>query len=1077
MLAKFSKLIILFAILLTAVSVHADNDDPLFVEAETLPPSIDVEAAVKQQLAEFNSLIFDNLKKPENIEFAKQSLNELGILKDYESYLTKLFTMLNAIDPTVKIEDLPRIDAILKEKYGWSSYDLLVEHEKLVENLEKYILPYLEAEAYEREWNLNNPDNNGTFKDKNTDENNVVKKSEAKGDERRDFDYMLNYLNSSEEELLSYKKKWEEQRKVIANYLESRIKDSKGYIYGQTGVWEEKRQEYKGTGTWEEKKEDGSRVFVSGDKVEESRVFVAGEKKEVIESGSYANAKTPLDYAKSTILNLKNGFIIDQLHSVFIYERQLMMADYHLENLDSKVINVQLYRDILLASKNNPERFKQLMKEMGVRDKETWLYQKFNTVEADVEGQLALEYEKAEVNQNSFKVFFKDLPGSSINILLASSVSDTFFTALSQSSITSWAVPKVPGKNKDTYSWNNYRDRQITTYGSIETWVGLLTFLGTTQTVNYAGKYLVQNWDKNWISIRQASKMKFSFVNENAAKVFSKIEGSALFQRVSATKFATRLNTMFKSTMYLEERLASTTFVKGVGFLTKSTFRLVKGFGFFSIGFALGDRFSRAVTTKSMFSNELALAPDDPIRIKTEELLDAMSSGGSWAETGNVMISLFAAEVIFQKASSVPMYYSVMKDLNKSKCGWTFDNLKVAFDKVIQNQKAPTPSTSWFRPKTWSLSLSRTSGVFILQNYINEVILSKFLFKGVITDYKKLVQSQSVQLQMTQMLSLAKEMVENKEINYIEKYLYPEYGKYLFMEDIIAQVKLKKDNVSCCLAYTSKEAIQSKETMSGEQLAFECLVNLFKSIAYPTLTKFTCDYAEFLAKNATQSIVGATPEQQKIIDQGTKKLEILITATQNNDSIIVLIEKADFIKAKQKMNTNEHDPSVVAALSAVIDEVAAGYSNMTVESGLALIKSLFTVSYPKIVGEKSGIEWQFKKDILNALTTVIYNKLKVVGASYTEGKLTGEAYLQSKIYKLLQTVVMLKETNPGHKSSIYETVANLGFTGVRITESGAAEIKIPDNLKTPKKQVPDSNEQTLPDSNKQVIPDMNKKEE
>jgi hypothetical protein len=238
-------------------------------------------------------------------------------------------------------------------------------------------------------------------------------------------------------------------------------------------------------------------------------------------------------------------------------------------------------------------------------------------------------------------------------------------------------------------------------------------------------------------------------------------------------------------------------------------------------------------------------------------------------------------------------------------------------------------------------------------------------------------------------------------------------------------------------------------------LAFSCLVNLVGNISDPTKTPFTCSPAALQA-NKDISLVKdiMTPVQKKMLEDNKEKIVNFHQALEDQDDMVKLIEKGKFTAAEKMLtdgltkeeNDGGYNADVVKTLNETIDKISNGYSTMTIESGLEMLETLFTETYPTIIGTNTQTDIKIKKDVLNALSTAVYRKLEVVGAFYSKDGLVGEDYLQSKIYSLLQLVVMMPETYPGHKSSIYWTVARLGFKGVTTSMGGITNIDIPENL-------------------------------
>jgi hypothetical protein len=187
-------------------------------------------------------------------------------------------------------------------------------------------------------------------------------------------------------------------------------------------------------------------------------------------------------------------------------------------------------------------------------------------------------------------------------------------------------------------------------------------------------------------------------------------------------------------------------------------------------------------------------------------------------------------------------------------------------------------------------------------------------------------------------------------------------------------------------------------------------------------------------KALTMVLIVGILTQANLFAQGAKA-EAALGTFDKQEFLFSSLEKGDFSTAKQLMTTGGYDVTVTATLTTVIDIVSGYYDNMTAENGLGTIKTLFTVIYPIIIGTGDKTDITIKTGTLNALTTAIYNKLK--------DNFYSEKDLQAKIYPMLQTIVMLPETYPGHKQSIYDTVEKLGFTGVTTSAGGVTEIVIP----------------------------------
>ncbi len=1026
---------------------------------------MNIEVTVKEQLAEFETLIRERVKNEGNLKFVEARLPK--ILQDYELYLTKYYTTVKAVDPMVSIDDLPEVDRILKEKFGWSTYDLMVEHERIVNVLQDEILPYMEAEIYEEKWELNK-----TVEDKDvTAGSNGVKKS-TKNDYKYESnyervytdEYIDNYLKTAEEEILSYKAKWEEHIRSAIKAIEGYSKNTRSYTYST------------GTTLVEEIGPNGEKIVTP---VETYKPIKTGTLSDYAAEASKYGSSVESGLAATgayTVNTIKNGFLFDDLNSIYLLERELAIGSQEIEGLDAKDINIKLFSALFETYKTNRTRFNEIMEKvyrLTANQAEAWLESNFEVLQAQTDAALALQNQKSEVNKVTWKTFGRELIGSSINILLAATIKDAIFTALDQSSFTSWLVPgekKTDSKNEN--KWSSFTNRQISTYLSMETWAGLLTFLGTTQGVNYGGQFLIKGWEKNWQNYKahkltKVKNARFSFVNENAKKFASSIDRMPLTQRFKATKISTKLNKMLQSNMYVR--------IKGASNATlKETFRLVKGFGFFSLGFALGDRFSRFVTTKMMFNTELSLPDSDPVKIKAQELIDEMtSSGGSWAETANVAISLFLAEVLMTKAATIPKYYSIMKELNKKNCAVTYKALKEIFEqrRLIEQAKNMTrsPKSKFFR--NWGSGLQRMTILFGLQTYIDEIIVSKLLFRDTIKDYEEKIEKISLDLQNLEVFSLIKQMVISSDINDVETRVYNEFDDYLFLEGVIASFKTRHDDVNCCLGLgEGTEELESKgETgMSPEMMRLRCLYTLLANIYEPEKNEFVCSTANIKAKAIMDNVLdGATPEQQEIIKKGEKKIIELVEKEEAQDTLLGLIEKGKFSDAKALLTAGDYDATAVALLITAIDGVSASYNNMTVKTGLEMLNKLFTETYPNVIGTETINGLRLKREVLNALTTAVYKKLVKVGATYYQDGLVGEDYIQSQIYALLKIVVMLPETFPGHKSSIYQTAANLGFNGVTTSQGGVTTITVPDELEQEDDVKPENDTNKAP----LVVPD------
>ncbi|MEI6093817.1 MAG: hypothetical protein WCQ47_09115, partial [bacterium] len=217
MLLRYTKLLLLFFFfLMISVAVYPQNtitEDPL--------QSLNIEETIKKQLIDFQEQLKEYVKNPSNIALMEQGLP--NFIRDYELYLRKYYTTVKAIDPTVSIYDLPEVDRIIKQKFGWSTYDLMQEHERLVEKLQTEILPYIEAEAYEKVWN----------------ENPVIKISETNKENIYRYEYMMKKLGDAEKQLSEYITKWEAHQKKAIKNIEGYSKKVRSYTHStQNAVWE-----------------------------------------------------------------------------------------------------------------------------------------------------------------------------------------------------------------------------------------------------------------------------------------------------------------------------------------------------------------------------------------------------------------------------------------------------------------------------------------------------------------------------------------------------------------------------------------------------------------------------------------------------------------------------------------------------------------------------------------------------------------------------------------------------------------------------------------------------------------------
>ncbi len=136
-------------------------------------------------------------------------------------------------------------------------------------------------------------------------------------------------------------------------------------------------------------------------------------------------------------------------------------------------------------------------------------------------------------------------------------------------------------------------------------------------------------------------------------------------------------------------------------------------------------------------------------------------------------------------------------------------------------------------------------------------------------------------------------------------------------------------------------------------------------------------------------------------------------------------------------------------LGTVMNKVIVSSYDMTVDSGLELMKTILNEYYPRVIGDGSIACLRFKKEALKFVVTALYEELIKKAANYSDSEsgLKGTDYIHASIYDMLKTVVILPETFPGHKTAIYEIFRDLGLSGVSISAGGVTEINVPENLK------------------------------
>ncbi|MEI6093489.1 MAG: hypothetical protein WCQ47_07390, partial [bacterium] len=482
--------------------------------------------------------------------------------------------------------------------------------------------------------------------------------------------------------------------------------------------------------------------------------------------------------------------------------------------------------------------------------------------------------------------------------------------------------------------------------------------------------------------------------------------------------------------------------------IVKETFRLVRGFGFFSVGFALGDRFSKYVVTSMKFSDELSLPDNDPVKIKTKALITELSSSkGANAETANTAISLFLSEVLFTKASVLPKYYSIMKELNKRQCKITYNVLQDLLAKNLAQDLARQSKRNWL----WrTFDPRRNLIIFMMQAYIDELIVSKILFTEVRKNHKEKIEILYKDLASEEIKHLMSAMLEIGNLKNVESDVYKSYGGFVVLEDIVKQLQARPNDVKCCLDHLASVKA------NGQLMASACMMSLFKNILEPSKNQYICEDTEGAAKMASRSAADSflegnpeiTPAQKKIIENGQENLEKAITTALKNMSVVELIEEGQFKEAKEKMLDNsEHDAGTVQTLIAVMDDFSNSYKGMTVQSGLSKLEALFVGTYPAVIPNGPTKEIQFKKDVLAAIATATYIKLKAISMNYKKDGLVGEDYLQARLYQMLQSrILFLNDTFPPYKDAVYKVLSNLGLAGIKTNKYGGTEIEAPEKL-------------------------------
>ena len=378
--------------------------------------------------------------------------------------------------------------------------------------------------------------------------------------------------------------------------------------------------------------------------------------------------------------------------------------------------------------------------------------------------------------------------------------------------------------------------------------------------------------------------------------------------------------------------------------------------------------------------------------IITDIMKENSESKGALLSTAKAGTSFVISGMIWDVIKTVPTYYLKMRELNKTKCKYSYSDIIEAIQRDKKNIKGFN-AVKKSRLSRVLLNIGDQTVVFIGAQFVENYMLGN-MFQGSLADHEAKLNWYYSRLLKVEQDLLTKKIIATEGDPVKLQQVYDDIGGLLYIEKIVDGLRNENKNIKLCFNYTDKELTNCLESMylkeiNPESIEWKQYVSPSKYFSDPKAKK---QFNENTAKSPSGK---AYPQQLGILANGnaTYSQESLMEDVQKQ--IMLHIKSADtlklpeqldfFFKLKREKNsklyTESNNASESQRIYSLITSELRGLNTMGYSEAFDRLTNLLEKVIPDVIGNTddygvSDVYASLNTEVIKTLASVMIKRME-----------------------------------------------------------------------------------------------------